>query len=174
MQRNSNRLFSVSQKIFLLQCINTKWTHLKLRFSGYMFTDLVKPQIPHYRNARCYYYILTPFPSSETDDPNISTLLTSKRHAKRDTAPNPHDLFYIHVHWSGKARDTAVIITFSPLSLALRLTTLTYPLFFLPLNAHTPYVRGFAWSDMVHDCIVYTELALRQQQFHVAPGVLVL
>ena len=32
----------------------------------------------------------------------------------------------------------------------------------------TPYVCGFARSDMVHGCIVYTELAPRRQQFHVA------
>ena len=24
---------------------------------------------------------------------------------------------------------------------------------------HTPYVCGFAWSDMVHSCMVYTERA---------------
>ena len=29
----------------------------------------------------------------------------------------------------------------------------------LQLNTHTPYVCGFAWSDMVHGCIVYTERA---------------
>ena len=29
----------------------------------------------------------------------------------------------------------------------------------LQLNKHTPYVCGFAWSDMVHGCIVYTERA---------------
>jgi len=28
-----------------------------------------------------------------------------------------------------------------------------------PLNMHTPYVCGFAWSDMVHGCMVYTERA---------------
>ena len=27
------------------------------------------------------------------------------------------------------------------------------------LNTHTPYVCGFAWSDMVHGCVVYTERA---------------
>ena len=27
------------------------------------------------------------------------------------------------------------------------------------LNTHTPYVCGFAWSDMVHGCMVYTERA---------------
>ena len=27
----------------------------------------------------------------------------------------------------------------------------------LQLNTHTPYICGFAWNDMVHDCIVYTE-----------------
>ena len=41
----------------------------------------------------------------------------------------------------------------------------------LQLNTHTPYVCGFAWSDMVHGCMVYTELALRWQQFHVAPAI---
>ena len=41
----------------------------------------------------------------------------------------------------------------------------------LQLNIHTPYVCGFAWSDMVHGCMVYTELALRWQQFHVAPAM---
>ena len=29
----------------------------------------------------------------------------------------------------------------------------------LQLNTHTPYVCGFAWSDMVHGCMVYTERA---------------
>ena len=29
----------------------------------------------------------------------------------------------------------------------------------LQLNTHTPYVCGFAWSDMVHGCMVYTECA---------------
>ena len=29
----------------------------------------------------------------------------------------------------------------------------------LQLNTHTPYVCGFARSDMVHGCMVYTELA---------------
>ena len=27
----------------------------------------------------------------------------------------------------------------------------------LQLNTHTPYVCGFAWSDMVHGCMVYTQ-----------------
>ena len=27
----------------------------------------------------------------------------------------------------------------------------------LQLNTHAPYVCGFAWSDMVHGCVVYTE-----------------
>ena len=27
------------------------------------------------------------------------------------------------------------------------------------LNMHTPYVCGFAWSDMVHGCMVHTERA---------------
>ena len=39
------------------------------------------------------------------------------------------------------------------------------------LNTHTPYVCGFAWSDMVHGCMVYTELAPRRLQFHVAPAM---
>ena len=29
----------------------------------------------------------------------------------------------------------------------------------LQLNMHTPYVCGFAWSDIVHGCMVYTERA---------------
>ena len=29
----------------------------------------------------------------------------------------------------------------------------------LQLNTHAPYVCGFAWSDMVHGCVVYTERA---------------
>ena len=29
----------------------------------------------------------------------------------------------------------------------------------LQLNTHAPYVYGFAWSDMVHGCLVYTERA---------------
>ena len=33
------------------------------------------------------------------------------------------------------------------------------------------YVCGFAWSDMEHGCMVYTELAPRRQQFHVAPAM---
>ena len=41
----------------------------------------------------------------------------------------------------------------------------------LQLNTHTPYVCGFAWSDMEHGCMVYTGLALRQLQFHVAPAM---
>ena len=41
----------------------------------------------------------------------------------------------------------------------------------IKLNTHTPYVCGFAWSDMVHDCMVYTELAPRWLQFHVAPAI---
>ena len=41
----------------------------------------------------------------------------------------------------------------------------------LQLNTHTPYVCGFAWSDMVHGCMVYTELAPRWLQFHVAPAM---
>ena len=28
----------------------------------------------------------------------------------------------------------------------------------LQLNTHTPYVCGFAWGDMMHGCLVYTEL----------------
>ena len=35
----------------------------------------------------------------------------------------------------------------------------------------TPYVCGFASSDRVHGCMVYTELAPRRQQFHVAPAM---
>ena len=41
----------------------------------------------------------------------------------------------------------------------------------LQLNTHTPYVCGFAWSDMVHGCMVYTELAPRRLQFHAAPAM---
>ena len=44
----------------------------------------------------------------------------------------------------------------------------------LQLNTHTPYVCGFALSDMVHGCMVYTEPALRRLQFHVAPAMPVL
>ena len=29
----------------------------------------------------------------------------------------------------------------------------------LPLSKHTPYVCDFAWSDIVHGCMVYTERA---------------
>ena len=29
----------------------------------------------------------------------------------------------------------------------------------LQLNTHSPYVCGFAWSDLVHGCMVYTERA---------------
>ena len=29
----------------------------------------------------------------------------------------------------------------------------------LQLNTHTPYVCGFAWTDVVHGCMVYTERA---------------
>ena len=36
---------------------------------------------------------------------------------------------------------------------------------------HAPYVCGFAWSDTVHGCMVYTELAPRREQFHVAPAM---
>ena len=41
----------------------------------------------------------------------------------------------------------------------------------LQLNTHTPYVCGFAWSDMEHGCMVYIELAPRRLQFHVAPAM---
>ena len=41
----------------------------------------------------------------------------------------------------------------------------------LQLNTHTPYVCGFAWSDMEHGCMVYTGHAPRQLQFHVAPAM---
>ena len=41
----------------------------------------------------------------------------------------------------------------------------------LELNTHTPYVCGFAWSGMEHGCMVYTELAPRRLQFHVAPAM---
>ena len=29
----------------------------------------------------------------------------------------------------------------------------------LQINTHTPYVCGFAWNDIVHGCMVYTERA---------------
>ena len=41
----------------------------------------------------------------------------------------------------------------------------------LQLNTHTSDVCGFAWGDMVHGCMVYTELAPKQLQFHVAPAI---
>ena len=41
----------------------------------------------------------------------------------------------------------------------------------LQLNTHTPYVCGFAWSDMEHGCMVYTRLWPRRLQFHVAPAM---
>ena len=41
----------------------------------------------------------------------------------------------------------------------------------LQLNTHTPYVCGFALCDMVHGCVVCTELAPRRLQFHVAPAM---
>ena len=41
----------------------------------------------------------------------------------------------------------------------------------LQLNTHTPYICGFAWSDMVHGCMVYTGPAPRRLQFHVAPAM---
>ena len=41
----------------------------------------------------------------------------------------------------------------------------------LQLNTHTPYVYGFAWSDMEHGCMVYTGLAPRRLQLHVAPAM---
>ena len=44
----------------------------------------------------------------------------------------------------------------------------------LQLNTHTPYVCGFAWSDIVHGYMVYTELAPWRQQSHMAPAMPVL
>ena len=41
----------------------------------------------------------------------------------------------------------------------------------LQLNTHTPYLCDFAWSGMVHGCMVYTELSPRRQQFQVAPAM---
>ena len=43
----------------------------------------------------------------------------------------------------------------------------------LQLNTHVPYLCGFEWNDtkLSHGCVVYTELALRQQQFHMAPAI---
>ena len=35
----------------------------------------------------------------------------------------------------------------------------------LQLNMHAPYVCGFAWTDMVHGCMVYTEDSSRRKQF---------
>ena len=48
------------------------------------------------------------------------------------------------------------------------------PVFFLPRGKWWkvyPVLGGFAWSDMVHGCMVYTELAPRWLQFHVAPAM---
>ena len=42
----------------------------------------------------------------------------------------------------------------------------------LQLNTHTPYICGFAWNDMVHGCMVYTERAPRRQQFHAATAAI--
>ena len=39
------------------------------------------------------------------------------------------------------------------------------------LNKHTPYVCGFAWSDMEHGCMMSTGLAPRWLQFHVASAM---
>ena len=44
----------------------------------------------------------------------------------------------------------------------------------LQLNTHIPYVCGFAWSDTVHGCMVYTERAEIDslwQQILVAPAM---
>ena len=43
----------------------------------------------------------------------------------------------------------------------------------LQLNSHASYVFGFEKQSckLVHDCMVCTELALRQQQLHVAPAM---
>ena len=43
----------------------------------------------------------------------------------------------------------------------------------LQLNTHTPYVYvcGFAWSDMVHGCMVYAGPEPRRLQFHVTPAM---
>ena len=45
----------------------------------------------------------------------------------------------------------------------------------IQLNTHVPYVCGLEWSNtvywcMVVGCMVYTERALRWQQFHVTPA----
>ena len=40
----------------------------------------------------------------------------------------------------------------------------------LQLNMYAPYVYGFAWSDMLHGCMVYTKTP-RWQQFDVAPAM---
>ena len=44
----------------------------------------------------------------------------------------------------------------------------------LQLNMHAPCILcDFEWSDrkLVNGCVVYTELASRQQQFHMAPAM---
>ena len=41
----------------------------------------------------------------------------------------------------------------------------------LHLNTHTPYLCGFARSDIMHGCMMYTERAPRRRQFHVAPAM---
>ena len=52
---------------------------------------------------------------------------------------------------------------FDPALIAYQVTVNTYVrLVFI-------IVCGFAWSDVVHGCMVYTELVPRRQQFHVAP-----
>ena len=38
-------------------------------------------------------------------------------------------------------------------------------------HTYTLHICGFAWSDIVHGCMVYTGLALRRLQFHVAPAM---
>ena len=43
----------------------------------------------------------------------------------------------------------------------------------LQLNMHAPYICGFAWSEMVHGCMVYTERA-KMAEFQVAPAMSVL
>ena len=39
------------------------------------------------------------------------------------------------------------------------------------VTAKHTYICGFAWSDMVHGCMVFTELVSRWLQFHVAPAM---
>ena len=86
-------------------------------------------------------------------DPVLLLLLLSPRHMVSHTLP-----LEVHLHfWSMEpilAEDSPHvtmqgITTHSAKSAGGR----------LQLNTHAPYVCGFAWSDMVHGCMVYTERA---------------